>query len=70
VNSLPGKTAVVTQKVDNLAQTGQDRLNDVDWLARSTEDTVTIPEGAVVTITEVQGVKLIIKEINKGGEKQ
>ena len=69
VNSLPGTTAVVTRKVDNLAQTGQVRLNDVDWLARSTEDDVTIPEGAVVEIVEVQGVKLIIKEIKKEEKK-
>ena len=69
VNSLPGRTAVVTEKIDNLAQTGKVRINDVDWLARSTGDTVIIPEKSVVEVIEVQGVKLIVKEIRKKEEK-
>ncbi len=62
VNSMPGRTAVVTEEINNLAQTGKVKINDVDWLARSTTDKTTIPEGAVVEITEVQGVKLIVRE--------
>ena len=68
VNSLPGRTAVVTEKIDNLAQTGKVRINDVDWLARSTGDSIIIQEGSVVEIAEVQGVKLIVKELHKKEE--
>lgn len=62
VNGLPGKTAVVIQKIDNLAQTGQVRINDIEWLARTSDDNVTIPEGTVVVIKEVHGVRLIVEK--------
>ena len=62
VHSLPGKTAVVIQKIDNLAQTGQVRINDIEWLARTPDDNVTIPEGTVVVIKEVHGVRLIVEK--------
>ena len=62
VNSLPGKTAVVIQKIDNLAQTGQVRINDIEWLARTSDDNVTIPEGTVVVVKEVHGVRLIVEK--------
>ncbi len=61
VNSLMGQSAVVIQKIDNLAQTGQVRINDIEWLARTSDDKEIIPEKTVVTITEVRGVKLIVK---------
>lgn len=63
--SLLGTRAVVTQPIDNLAQTGQVKINDIDWMARSAEDGVKIPEDAVVEILEIQGVKLIVKEIRE-----
>lgn len=62
VNSFPGKTAVVIQKIDNLAQTGQVRINDIEWLARTPDDNVIIPEGTVVVIKEVHGVRLIVEK--------
>lgn len=61
VNSLMGQSAVVIQKIDNLAQTGQVHINDIEWLARTSDDKEIIPEKTVVTITEVRGVKLIVK---------
>ena len=62
VDSLIGEKAVVIQKIDNLAQTGRVRINDIEWLARTASDEETIPEHAVVVIEKVQGVKLIVKE--------
>ena len=56
-NSLIGKKAVVIQEIDNLAQTGQVR----EWTARSADDEK-IGEGTVVTIEEIRGVKLIVKQ--------
>lgn len=66
VDSLLGKTAVVTQNIDNLAQTGQVRINDIEWLARTADDDVKIPEKAVVKIIAVHGVKLTVEEFKEG----
>ena len=65
--SLLGKRAVVIQPVNNLAQTGQVRINDIEWTARTADDGEEIPTGAVVEIEEIRGVKLIVKEISKEG---
>lgn len=65
VNDLPGRTAVVTEKIDNLAQTGRLRINDIEWTARAEKDNVVIPAGAIVEITEVRGVKVIVKEMKE-----
>lgn len=62
VNSLIGQKAVVIQEIDNLAQTGQVRLNDIEWMARTETDGEKIPENAVVIIKEIQGVKLIVEK--------
>ena len=62
VNSLIGKKAVVTEKIDNLAQTGQVKINDVEWMARSFFDGETIPKSTVVVIEEIHGVPLYVKE--------
>lgn len=62
MNSLIGKRAVVIQKIDNLSQMGQVRINDIEWMARSESDEETIPEKSVVEIEAVQGVKLIVKK--------
>ena len=65
--SLLGKRAVVIQPINNLAQTGQVRINDIEWTARSADESVEIPASAVVEIKEIRGVKLIVKEDNKEG---
>ena len=62
MNSLIGKKAVVIQKIDNLSQTGQVRINDIEWMARTESDEETIPEDSVVEIEAVRGVKLIVKK--------
>ncbi len=64
--SLLGKKAVVIEKIDNLAQTGHVRIRDIEWTARTSDDSVKIPENAVVEIEEIQGVKLIVKEVKEG----
>lgn len=61
-NSLIGKNAVVTIDIDNLAQTGQVLINDVEWTARTSEDSQKVTKGAVVEIKEIRGVKLIVEE--------
>ena len=60
VNSLVGKKAIVTETIDNLAQTGRVKLHDVEWMADTKEDGCIIPEGSVVEILEVKGAHLIV----------
>lgn len=67
VNSLIGKTAVVTQEINNLEQTGQVRIHDIEWMARTDVDGIVISEKTIVEILEVHGVKLIVKECHKEG---
>lgn len=59
VESLIGKEVIVTGAIDNIHSTGQVRVNGLEWTARSANDEF-IPEGTVVIINEVQGVKLIV----------
>ena len=64
-NSLIGKKAVVIQEIDNLAQTGQVRINDIEWTARSVDDGVKIEKDTIVEIREIQGVKLIVRKTDQ-----
>ena len=61
VESVIGKKAIVTGAIDNLQACGQVTLNGLEWTARSTADDLKIPEGSVVIVREIQGVKLIVE---------
>lgn len=61
--SLIGKQAIVTERIDNLKATGTAAINGQEWTARSASQDVDIEEGAVVIIKEIQGVKLIVEQI-------
>lgn len=61
--SLIGKQAIVTERIDNLKATGIAAINGQEWTARSASQDVDIEEGAVVIIKEIQGVKLIVEQI-------
>ena len=56
-----GRTAVVTERIDNLAATGAVKLDGVVWTARSTNDAVAIETGERVTVRAIEGVKLIVE---------
>lgn len=66
VNSLIGKKAVVTKEINNLAQSGQVRINDVEWMARTFSDEDKITENSIVVIEEIHGVTLYVKEFKEG----
>ena len=70
VDSLIGEKAVVIQTIDNLAQTGLVRINDIEWMARTVSDEEKIPENSVVVIEAVQGVKLIVKKQNIDSDRE
>lgn len=69
VNSLIGKQAIVIGEINNLQETGQVMVGHQQWTARSAEDGVIIPEGAVVVIEEIKGVKLMVRDATPAVEK-
>lgn len=59
---LIGRQAIVISEIDNLQGIGQVTVSGQEWSARSESDTVRFAVGAVVEITDIQGVKLIVRE--------
>lgn len=60
--SLIGKTAIVTKQINSKLGVGQVKVNGEIWSAKSNEDTI-IPENSEVEITEIDGVKAVVKSI-------
>ena len=56
-----GRTAAVTERIDNLAGTGAVKVDGVTWTARSADENQTIEAGAMVTVREIRGVKLVVE---------
>lgn len=65
VDALIGQTAVVTEALSNLNSIGSVKVRGMIWSARS-ENGNDIKEGSLVTVKEIDGVKLIV--INKEEE--
>ncbi|MBQ6625900.1 MAG: NfeD family protein [Ruminococcus sp.] len=57
-----GKTAVVVTKIDNLSASGQVKVDNSVWSARSTENEV-IDKDTKVVVKAIEGVKLIVEKI-------
>lgn len=66
VDSLLGKTAVVTAEIHNLEGRGEVLVNGLTWTARTEKDSEVIPKDAHVEIIAVEGVKLIVREKKEG----
>lgn len=66
VDSLLGKTAVVTAEIRNLEGRGEVFVNGLTWTARTEKDSEVIPKDAHVEIIAVEGVKLIVREKKEG----
>ncbi len=58
-----GKIAVVIQDIDNANVSGRVRLNDIDWAARSSDNSL-IEKGATVVVKKISGSKLIVEKTN------
>ena len=54
-----GKSALVTEEINNLRQTGAVKLDGVTWTAR-TEGNEVIPAGALIEVLRIEGVKVIV----------
>ncbi len=60
VESIVGRQAIVISEIDNIRAAGQVTVNGQEWTARSYDDKVKLPEGMVVVVKAVNGVKLIV----------
>ena len=61
IEEVPGKTALVTEKIDNTIGTGKVKLDGMEWSAKS-ENGEMISEGETVEILRVEGVKAIVRK--------
>lgn len=61
-DGLIGRKGVVQETVNNIAETGSVKIHGLVWTARSFDDSE-IPAETVVTVREIQGVKLICEPV-------
>lgn len=57
-----GRTALVTEDIDNVLGTGRATVLGNSWSARSAEPDGKIPKGTSVRVEKIEGVKLIVRE--------
>ena len=58
---LLGKEAVVTEAINNTYAKGAVKVQGMIWTARSSDDSE-IPEGRIVIVKAIEGVKLMVEE--------
>ncbi len=61
VDSLVGRTCMVTQTIDNLRAEGQVNIMGQIWTARSVRDDMILKKDTKVRVKEISGVKLIVE---------
>ncbi len=61
--SLVGRQAIVISEINNLQGIGQVTVGGMEWTARTVVDGKTIEPGTVVIIRGINGVKLLVEEI-------
>jgi membrane protein implicated in regulation of membrane protease activity len=62
VDSVLEQQGIVTSQVDNLNAQGEVTINGMTWTARST-DGQPIPEGTVVRVDRIEGVKAFVTPV-------
>lgn len=61
-DDLVGKSAYVTEAIDNVRSTGRAQVRGQEWMARTEKGGPAIDAGKTVEIKAIEGVKLIVKE--------
>ena len=59
VDAIAGTTGLVITPINNVAALGRVKLNGMEWSARSTDGSH-IPEGALIRVDRVEGVKVFV----------
>lgn len=60
-DQIIGTVIRVTEKVDNLAQTGRGVCKGMDWTVRMKDEGVTLEAGELAKVVKISGVKLIVE---------
>ena len=60
-DTIPGRAAIVTEEVNNLAATGHVMIDGLPWTARTENETEVILVGEEVVVERIEGVKCIVK---------
>lgn len=63
VDSIIGRTCLVTKDINNLLNQGEIVIDKNIWSALSKDDNVVIKEGTKVKICDIKGVKVIVEEV-------
>ncbi len=64
-----GRTAIVTEEIDNLLGTGAVKISGVEWSARSADGS-RIEKGAVVRVLRIEGVKVCVERAKEMKEEK
>lgn len=59
IDSVIGSVGIVTADIDNIAGSGQVKLNGMEWSARSTSG-APIPKGTRIRTDRIEGVKVFV----------
>ena len=65
IDALIGKIVHVIETIDNYEETGVAILDGNEWTARSVDEELVIPEGAMGIVREISGVKLMLEPVEK-----
>lgn len=57
-----GKVVKITEKVDNLQETGTAIVNGLEWTTRTEQDGVILVPGDLAEVVSISGVKLIVRK--------
>lgn len=63
VAGIIGKQGIVTKEINNLHGEGQVMVGGQEWSARNAVDSEVIPEGSIVIVEEIKGVKLMVRNM-------
>ena len=63
-DALIGKLALVTEEIDNVHAKGAVQINGQYWTAKTELFKDKIPKDTIVKVIDVDGVKLIVKEVD------
>lgn len=69
VDSMIGKEGIVREDICNVEARGCVEVQGQEWSARSRDPDTEIPAGSRVIVNSIEGVKLIVTEKNKEGER-
>ncbi|MBQ7793044.1 MAG: NfeD family protein, partial [Clostridia bacterium] len=61
LDRIIGQEIIVTETVDNTKNSGTAKINDVVWRVKS-ENGEIIAEGETAAVTDIDGVKLIVRK--------